>query len=94
MLGSVDWLVVVPTFWDNLAVTAIRTAWDLKVGPLLRNVGSLTINLGCVTSQKSVDLIYAAKEAWNQANTFLVGSNQKLSGVWKIPLNKTKTKFF
>jgi len=73
-----------------LSVTDLRIAGALNVGPLSRNVGTLNINLGCVTSQKSVDLIYAATEANNQANTLLLGSNRRPSEVWKFHLHKPK----
>jgi len=39
---------------------------------LFRNVGILTTNLGCVTSQKTVYLICKAVKAWNHLSSFAV----------------------
>jgi len=56
MLRSVDWIYL-PTFHDNPSVPSSKL-WHLKMGPMGCHELSVTINLRCVTSQKSEELIW------------------------------------
>ena len=57
-----------PTFRDNLSAPSSRVKQSRPTG---RPETSVTTILGCVTSQKSEDLIYTAAEAWNYAKPML-----------------------
>jgi hypothetical protein len=62
----VHWLSYT-TMHDQRNIKIIFPYWKVKLDRLSRNVGNKLPLPGCITSQKSADLIYFAAEAWNCA---------------------------